>query len=56
MIVAYFIHEYLKKKIQPKKSIMRLIVFFLANIIVVFGMIFLLSFFLFQFKDFFFKR
>jgi len=55
MIAAYFIYEFLRKKINPRRSVLYFIAFFLANIIVVFGLIFLLSFLLFQFKDFFFK-
>lgn len=56
MVAAYFIHEFLKKKIKPRQSFTRFIVFILANMIVIFALIFLLSFFLFQYKDFFFKK
>ena len=55
MIAAYFIHEALKEKINPRKSFVHFILFVLANFIVIFGLIFLLSYFLFQYKDFFFK-
>ena len=55
MIAAYFIHEFLKKKLHPRKSLLRLIVFMFANLLMIFALIFLLSFLLFQFKDFFFK-
>jgi hypothetical protein len=55
MVAAYFIHEFLKKKINPRKSFARFIVFILADLLVVFALIFLLSFLLFQYKDFFFK-
>jgi lipoprotein signal peptidase len=55
MVVAYFIHEYLKNKINPRRSFGRFILFILADLAVVFGMILLLSLLLFRFKDFFFK-
>ena len=55
MVAAYFIHEFLKKKINPRRSVVHFIVFILANLVVVFGLIFILSFLLFQFKEFFFK-
>ncbi len=55
MLAAYFIYEYLKKIINPRKSFGHFILFMLVNLIVIFGLVFLLSFFLFQFKDFFFK-
>lgn len=55
MVAAYFIHELLKKKINPRKSFVHFIVFMLANLVVIFGLIFLLSFLLFEFRDFFFK-
>lgn len=55
MVAAYFIHEFLKKKIHPRKSFAHFIIFMLVNLVVIFGLIFLLSFLLFQFKDFFFK-
>lgn len=55
MVTAYFIHEFLKKKIDPRRSVLRFIVFMLANLLMVFTLILLLSFLLFQFKDFFFR-
>ena len=55
MVAAYFIHEYLKKIINPRKSFLRFILFILANLVVIFVLVFLLSFVLFQYKDFFFK-
>ena len=55
MVVAYFIHEYLKKKINPRRSFGRFILFILADLAIVFVMILSLSLLLFQFKDFFFK-
>ena len=55
MVTAYFIHEFLKKKISPKKSFFPFIIFMLANLVVIFVLIFLLSLLLFQYKDFFFK-
>jgi hypothetical protein len=55
MVAAYFIHEFLKKKINPRRSFGHFIIFIIANLIVVFVLIFLLSFILFQYKDFFFK-
>ena len=56
MVVAYFIHEYLKKKIKPRRSFGHFILFVLADLAIVFGMILVLSLLLFQFKDFFFKQ
>lgn len=55
MIAAYFIHEFLKEKINPRRSFLRLMLFFLVNLVMIFVAIFLLSFFLFKYKDFFFK-
>ena len=55
MVAAYFIHEYLKKLINPRRSFGRFILFILADLAVLFGMILLLSLLLFQFRDFFFK-
>ena len=55
MAAAYFIYEFLKKKINPRKSFAHFILFMLANLVVIFGLILLLSFLLFQYKDFFFK-
>jgi len=56
MVAAYLIHEFLKKKIQPRKSFKHFILFILTNFIVIFVLIFLLSFILYQYKDFFFKK
>jgi dolichyl-phosphate-mannose--protein O-mannosyl transferase len=55
MVAAYFIHQYLKEKINPRQSFLHFILFVLAGLIIIFGMIFLLSFILFQYKNFFFK-
>jgi predicted small integral membrane protein len=55
MVAAYFIHEFLKKKIDPRRSFLRFIVFIVADLVVIFVLIFLLSFFLYQYKHFFFK-
>lgn len=55
MVAAYFANEFLKKKIKPRRSFGYFILLILANLIVIFGLIFLLSLFLFKYKDFFFK-
>ena len=55
MVAAYFIHEFLKKKINPRRSFGHFIIFVIADLLVVFVLIFLLSFILFEYKDFFFK-
>lgn len=56
MVAAYFIHEFLKKKLEPRRSFLRFLIFILANLIFVFVLIFFLSFILFQYKNFFFKQ
>ena len=56
MVAAYIIHEFLKKIIDPRKSFARFILFVLANLVVIFALIFLLSFILFQYKNFFFRE
>jgi len=55
MVAAYFINELLKNKINPRKSLLHFIMFMLANLIVIFGLIFILSFILFKYKGFFFN-
>jgi hypothetical protein len=55
MVAAYFINEFLKKKINPRRSFGHFILFILANLIAALALIILLSFFLYRFKDFFFK-
>jgi hypothetical protein len=55
MIAAYFIYDFLKKKINPRKSFAHFILFMVANLVAIFGLICLMSFLLFQFKNFFFK-
>ena len=55
MTAAYFANKFLKKKLDPERSLVRFILFVLINLATIFGLIFLLSFFLFKFKDFFFK-
>ena len=55
MLAAYFVYQFLKKKINPRRSFGHFILFVLVNLFVVFAFIFLLSFILFQYKDFFFK-
>jgi len=55
MVVAYFIHNFLLKKINPRKSFGHFILYVLANLATVFGVIILLSLFLYQFRNFFFK-
>lgn len=55
MVAAYFVYQYLKTKINPRKSFAHFILFVFLNLLVLFAFIFLLSFVLFQFKDFFFK-
>ena len=55
MIAAYFIHDFLKKKINPRKSFGHFFLFLFANLISIFGLVFLLSVLLLKFKEFFFK-
>jgi len=55
MIAAYFIQEFLKKKINPRKSFGHFILYVIITLTIIFGMIFLLSLFLYQFRNFFFK-
>ena len=55
LVAAWYIHELLKKKINPRASFGHFILFIIANLVVIFVLIFLLSFILFQYKDFFFK-
>jgi heme/copper-type cytochrome/quinol oxidase subunit 2 len=55
MVGAYFIQEFLKKKINPRRSFGHFILYIIITIIIVFGMIFLLTLFLYQFRNFFFK-
>jgi hypothetical protein len=56
MVAAWYIHEFLKKKLQPRKSFSHFIAFMSANLLVIMLLIFLLSFVLFQYRDFFFKK
>lgn len=55
MLAAYFVYQFLKKKLNPRRSFGHFILFVFVNLLVVFAFIFLLSFILFQYKDFFFK-
>lgn len=55
MVVAYFIYQFLHKKINPRKSFFHLVIFFVINLLTIFLLIFLLSLLLFKFKEFFFK-
>jgi len=55
MVVAYFIYQFLHKKINPRKSFFHLVIFFVLNLLSIFLLIFLLSVLLFKFKEFFFK-
>jgi len=55
MVAAYFVYQFLKTKINPRRSFLHFIIFVILNMLVIFGFIFILSFILFYFKDFFFK-
>jgi len=55
MVAAYFVYRFLKEKINPRKSFGHFILFVFVNMVVIFGFILLLSFILFQFRDFFFE-
>ncbi len=55
MVAGYFIYNFLKTKINPRRSFGHFILFILVNLAVIFGLIFLLTLFLFQFRNFFFK-
>ncbi len=55
MIAAYFIHNFLLRKINPRKSFGYFILYVVANLATLFGVIILLSLFLYQFRNFFFK-
>jgi hypothetical protein len=55
MVTAYYVYQFLHRKLNPRKSVFNLVLFFLLNLLAVFLLIFLLSLFLFKFKEFFFK-
>lgn len=55
MLGAYIVYQFLIKKINPRRSVGHFIFFVLVNLLVVFAFILILSFVLFQYKDFFFK-
>jgi predicted PurR-regulated permease PerM len=55
MVAAYFIYQFLHRKLNPRKSFFNLVLFFLLNLLAVFVLIFLMSLVLYKFKEFFFK-
>ena len=55
MVGAWYMHEFLKNILQPKRSFTHFIIFFVANVAMIFGLIFLLSLLLYQYRNFFFK-
>ncbi|MEP6617059.1 MAG: hypothetical protein ABJA57_10790 [Ginsengibacter sp.] len=54
MMVAYYVYRFLRKIINPRKSFPNLLLFFFLNLLAVFLLIFLLSLFLFIYRNFFF--
>ena len=55
MVSAYYIYQFLRRKLNPRKSFLNLVLFFLLNLVAVFVLIFIMSLVLFKFKEFFFR-
>ncbi|MBA2249519.1 MAG: hypothetical protein H0W12_04955 [Chitinophagaceae bacterium] len=56
MFAGYYLNEFWKKIIEPRKSFARFIVFIIANLTTVFILVFLLSLLLSRYRVFFFKQ
>lgn len=55
MLAAYYANRFFKSKINPHGSVGRFLLFFLANLVIIFTLVLLMSYVLFRFKSFFFK-
>jgi len=53
---AYFTHVFWKKKINPRRSMGRFLLYVLLNLVSIFVLVFIFSLIINQYKEFFFKR
>jgi uncharacterized membrane protein YidH (DUF202 family) len=56
LLLAYSIYQFWNKKINPRQSFKHFIIYMAVNLVSVFVIVFLFSFVIIYFKEFFFKK